>query len=133
MLNMLVVDDNLYFAKVLINNIVQINPDLRLCMIATDGKEALNAINTKDIDLILLDLKIPIYNGLDIIEYLVTHNKNSYCNSIIVISGENDMILKIRNNPLIYSYINKGSGMESILREINQLISIKKEQIKKKI
>ena len=131
MLNMLVVDDNLYFAKVLINNIVQINPDLRLCMIATDGKEALNAINTKDIDLILLDLKIPIYNGLDIIEYLVTHNKNSYCNSIIVISGENDMILKIRNNPLIYSYINKGSGMESILREINQLISIKKEQIKK--
>lgn len=131
MLNMLVVDDNLYFAKSLINNVVQLNSDLRLCMIATDGKEALNAINTKNIDLILLDLKIPIYNGLDIIEYLVANNKNSYYNSIIVISGENEMLLKVRNNPLIYSYINKSSGMDKILKEINQLISLKKEELEK--
>lgn len=131
MLNMLIVDDNLYFAKSLINNIVQLNSDIRLCMIATDGKEALNAINTKDIDLIILDLKIPIYNGLDIIEYLISINKNIYYNSIIVISGENEMILKVRNNPLIYSYINKSAGMDNILKEINQLVFLKKEELEK--
>ena len=131
MLNMLVVDDNIFFAKVLINSIVQVNPNLRLCMIATDGEEAINAIDTKKIDLILLDLKLPVYGGIDILEYLISKNKNNYCNSVIVISGENELILKVRNNPLVYSYINKSSGMENILKEINQLVSFKNAELEK--
>lgn len=131
MLNMLVVDDNLFFAKTLINNIVQTNPDIRLCMIATDGNEAIHAINTQKIDFILLDLKLPKYSGLDFLEFLIKDSNNSYNNSIIVISGEGEMILKVRNNPMVYSYINKGTGMENIIREINQLVSLKKEELEK--
>lgn len=131
MLNMLVVDDNIFFTKALINNIVKANPDVRLCMIATDGKEALNAINTQKIDFILLDLKLPEYSGLDILEYLIKESNRTYNNSIIVISGESEMILKVKNNPLVYGYINKGSGMENIIKEINQLVSFKKEEVEK--
>lgn len=131
MLNMLVVDDNIYFAKVLINSINKSNPNLRLYMIATDGEEALNVINTQKIDLVLLDLNIPIYDGIDILEYLTANNKDIYFNSIIVISGENEMILKIRNNPFVYSCISKASGMENILKEINQLVSLKDAELEK--
>lgn len=130
MLNMLVVDDNIFFTKSLINNVVKENPDIRLCMIATNGKEALDALNTQKIDLILLDLKLPEYSGLDILEFLIRYN-NIYNNSVIVISGESEMILKVRNNPLVYSYINKGAGMENIIKEINQLVFLKKEEVKK--
>lgn len=100
-------------------------------MIATNGKEALDALNTQKIDLILLDLKLPEYSGLDILEFLIRYN-NIYNNSVIVISGESEMILKVRNNPLVYSYINKGAGMENIIKEINQLVFLKKEEVKKK-
>lgn len=131
MLNMLVVDDNIFFTKSLINNVVKENPDIRLCMIATNGKEALDALNTQKIDLILLDLKLPEYSGLDILECLIRYNNNIYNNSIIVISGESEMILKVRNNPLVYSYINKGVGMGNIIKEINQLVFLKKEEAKK--
>lgn len=104
MLNMLVVDDNIYFSKTLINNIVQSNPNLRLCMIATDGQEATNAIKNT-INIILLDLKLSKYKGLKILDYLTKNYKNNYDSSIIVISGENKIILKIRNNTL-YIYNN---------------------------
>lgn len=131
MLNMLVIDDNIYFAKIVVNSISTLNPDLRLCALVTDGEEAINVINTQKIDLILLDLNLPIYNGIDILEYLMTNNKNIYFNSIIVISGEAEMLLKIRNNPFVYSYIQKSSGIENILKEINQLASFKKSELKK--
>lgn len=132
MLNMLVVDDNIYFSKTLINSIVQSNSELRLCMLATDGQEAINAINKNTIDIILLDLKLPIYNGLEILDYLVKNCKENYNNSIIVISGEPEMILKIRKNPLVYSYISKGTNMNNIIKEINDLTKIKTNELENK-
>ena len=53
MLNMLVVEDNIYFSKLLINKTIQFNKNLRLSMIATDGKEVLEIINREKIDIIL--------------------------------------------------------------------------------
>jgi len=70
MLDLLVVDDNMYFSKVLINNVVQNNPNLRLCMIATDGQEALDIISKRKLDIILLDLKLPVCSGLEVLETL---------------------------------------------------------------
>lgn len=49
MVNMLVVEDNIYFSKLIINKIVQANKQIRLCMIATDGKEALDMLKNEKI------------------------------------------------------------------------------------
>ncbi len=70
MLELLVVDDNMYFSKTLINNVVQNNPNLRLCMIATDGQEALDIISQRKLDIILLDLKLPVCSGLEVLDIL---------------------------------------------------------------
>ena len=45
--------------------------------------------------------------------------------SIIVISGEMDMLLKLRSNRYLHSFVDKVSGYEKILKEINDLINIK--------
>jgi len=129
MLNVLVVDDNIFFAKTLINSVLQSNQELRLCMIATDGKEALDIINKNKIDIILLDLNLPTYTGLEILENLIKNKKETFYKSIIVISGETDMILKVRDNPLIYSYIIKGSDMKNIIKLINELSNIKRNEL----
>lgn len=130
MLNMLVVDDNIFFSKILINQVVQSNSNLRLCMIATDGKEAIDILKKQKIDIILLDLKLPIYSGIDILDFLKTNKKTDYYNSIIAISGESDMIAKIRNNPLIYTFFNKCTDIHTIVNEICELAKIKEKDLK---
>ena len=127
MINLLIVEDNLYYSKSLINNLLAYNSNLRLYKISTDGNEALDIINnhTKDIDIILLDLKLPTLNGIDILKNIEENNLIKFKNSIIVVSGEIDLIPQVRNNPYLYTYINKISGFEVILRELNNLIKSK--------
>lgn len=132
MLNVLVVDDNIFFSKILINKLLQANSNLRLCMIATDGKEAIDILKKQKIDIILLDLKLPIYSGLDILDFLKTNKKSDYCNSIIAISGEADMIIKIKNNPLIYTFLNKCTDIDIIVKEICGLAKIKEKELELK-
>ena len=107
MLNMLVVEDNIYFSKLLINKTIQFNKNLRLSMIATDGKEALEIINREKIDIILLDMNIPGYNGLEILNFLARNKKEEYLNSIIATSCKQDVLDKIENNSLVYDYISE--------------------------
>lgn len=63
MFNMLIADDNINFIKSLINNILISNDKIRLIKIATDGKETLDIIKKQKIDILLLDLNMPIYWG----------------------------------------------------------------------
>ena len=128
MLDLLVVEDNIYFSKTLINSVVQNNPNLRLCMMATDGQEALNIISQRKLDIILLDLKLPIYSGLEILDFLRENQKNNYYNSIIVISGTTDMISEVVHNPFVYQYLTKGTGIENIMKTINTLCKEKETE-----
>lgn len=130
MVNVLVVEDNFYYSKNLINLISDTNPKMRLYKISTDGKEAIDIIKNKgnDIDIILLDLKLPRYSGIQILNYIEKNNLIKFKNSIIVISGEVDLMLQIRSNPYLYSYVNKMSCLDNVLKEINKLIEIKEQE-----
>lgn len=130
MVNVLVIEDNLYYSKNLINIISDTNSKMRLYKISTNGREAIEIIKNQEncIDIILLDLKLPHYTGIEILDYIESNKLIKYKNSIIVISGEIELLLKIRNNPYLYSCIDKISGFEKILREINTLIEIKEQE-----
>lgn len=130
MVNILVVEDNIHYSKNLINILCNRNSRIRLYNMSTDGKEAIDIINNRknDIDIILLDLKLPIYNGIDILNYIESNKLIEYTNSIIAISGEIDLMLQLRNSPYLYSFINKISGFENILIKVNELIEIKEQE-----
>lgn len=130
MVNVLVIEDNFYYSKNLINVMSDANSKMRLYKISTDGKEAIDVIRNieNDIDIILLDLKLPHYSGIDILNFIESNNLTKYKNSIIVISGEMELMLQIRNNPYLYSYVDKMSGFENILLKINTLIDIKEKE-----
>lgn len=130
MVNILVVEDNFYYSKSLINILADTNPKMRLYKISTDGKEALDMLKDQEntIDIVLLDLKLPHYNGIEILNYIETNNLIKYKNSIIVISGEVELLMQIRNNPYLYSYIDKMSGLDNALKEINKLIEVKEQE-----
>ncbi len=71
---------------------------------------------------------MPEYNGIQILKYIESNKLEKFKNSIIVVSGEMNLILQIRNNPYLFSYIDKISGIEKILEEINSLIEIKENE-----
>ena len=130
MFNILVVDDNLNYSKNLINFLLKSNSNIKLTGIATDGKEALNYLISKEynIDIILLDLKMPYYTGIELIENLKNFNLYNYNQSIIVISGEESLLSYAISETYIYSYINKSVGFEKILDELDNLVKLKLEE-----
>lgn len=121
MLNLLVADDNFDYAKNLVNFILSRDNKIRLVNISTDGNEAINNIRKNSIDILILDLKMPVLSGMDVLHQL--KNEVLYKKPlIIVISGENNMITKIRDDTIVTCYINKSQGLEYIYDRIETII-----------
>lgn len=122
MLNMAIADDNLNFSKAIMNSINSNNSNIRVIALMTDGKETINILKSSDnIDLILLDLKMPTMSGLDVLEELKKDNIKKYDDSIIIISGEYTSVPKLIKNPMVHDFINKGIELEKIVNKINLL------------
>ena len=64
MVNILIADDNIYYAKTLMNIINDNDSNIKVTHIAVDGKETLEILKNSKIDIVLLDLKLPTFNGI---------------------------------------------------------------------
>lgn len=122
MINVLIVDDNIGYAKKLMDYINMSN-EIKVLRIALNGKEAIDILNNRDdIDVFLLDLKIPKYNGIEVLDMINEDKKEKYKKSCIVISGEIDYIKRLRKNEMIYTVLQKTLTFEEIAREILELV-----------
>ena len=90
MVNVLIADDNVNYAINLMNFINKNNNYIRVCAIAKDGMEAINDIRNNKIDVILLDLIMPKYDGYSVLRYI--EDKIQYKSSCIILSGYIDNI-----------------------------------------
>ncbi|MFT6843888.1 MAG: two-component system response regulator DegU [Flavobacteriales bacterium] len=68
-MHVLVVDDHPIYRKGVITLLNSIR-FITKCHQASDGKEALEKINEKDIDVVLLDLDMPVMNGIQFLDKL---------------------------------------------------------------
>ena len=50
MVNILVADDNIYYAKILVNYIMSKNDELRVVNISTNGEEVIEILKSRKID-----------------------------------------------------------------------------------
>lgn len=124
MLNVLIADDNIDYAINLMNYINEDNTIIRVCNIAKDGQKTLDILNDENnIDIILLDYQMPIYNGEEILEKI--ENKDKYVDSCIVISGEIESVIKMRQCNLVHSILFKTLSMEEIKSKILELVEYK--------
>ena len=124
MINILIADDNAYYASNLLNYINDKNKNVRICGIVRNGKEAIEKINSNnDIDIILLDFKMPLYNGEEVLKKV--RDKNKLENSFIIITGEIELIKELQKNNMVYGIFDKLVGFEKIYTSINELIKYK--------
>ena len=95
MTNVLVVEDNFYQSKQIINYLSQRNKELKLYSMVYSGEEALEIIEEQKVDIIILDLKLKGMNGVDVIKEIEYKKIEKYRSSIIVVSGDYSMIIVI--------------------------------------
>lgn len=128
MVNILIAEDNVYYATTLMNALNKSNEDIKVCYITKNGRETIDILNNDNkIDVIILDLKMPIYNGIEILEMI--QDKERYKDSCIVISSEIDLIKKVNNNDIVHCIINKMIGINEMIFNINELMENKENMI----
>ncbi len=135
MVNILVADDNIYYAKILVNYIMSKNDELRVVNISTNGEEVIEILKSRKIDILILDLKMPILSGLQILDKIQVLNLDI---RIIITSGENILMKHIINNKMVDGYVNKLEGLEKINQKVNEIVKKKSNKtnydlIKKKV
>lgn len=132
MINVLIADDNIDYAVNLMNYINEKNSNIKVCNIAKNGQETLELLNLKnDIDVILLDYKMPLLNGNQVLDKII--DKEKYSDSFIIISGEIESAIRLRDNEMIHSIINKNMKTEEIIKKINELFEYKESVKQSKI
>lgn len=126
MLNLLIADDNIDYARNLMHFINSTFDNVRVSDISIDGKETLEILNKENnIDIVLLDLNMPFFNGIEIINHLSNEQINKYTNSFIIISGETQMIQQVLslNCKIIYKVLSKSLDLMTIVNNIKELIN----------
>lgn len=93
---------------------------------AKDGKTAVTMYKEKNPDILLLDLRLPKKNGLQIIEDLSEYESTKYKCNVIIISGDTRLRKKLLETKKVYAIIPKPINFNVLSRTIN---NFKQEQI----
>jgi len=89
---------------------------------ADNGKDGLKMIQENQYDVVLLDLSMPEFSGLDVIDEL--NSKNLMKNQKIVVftaSSASDTSIEELKNKGIHSYLSKPIDIDSLMEKINDL------------
>ena len=89
MTHILIVEDEITLAKEISNYLIDSNYN---CAITHTYKDALKILGEKGFTVILLDLKLPDGNGLQLIQYL---KKKKITSGIIVLSANDELNIRI--------------------------------------
>ncbi|MEK7432305.1 MAG: response regulator transcription factor [Cyanobacteriota bacterium] len=88
--------------------------------ISNDGEEGLNKIISTDYMAIILDLSLPKYDGIYILDYM---RKNNYLTPVLILTAKNDINSRISSfNIGADDYVTKPFNFFEIVARLNALI-----------
>lgn len=96
-------------------------------LLAEDGKQAVDIAISRPLDLILMDMQMPVMNGFDAIKAICSHEKNSQKEPVVIISisgleaaDEKEEIFKAGCTDLIVKPIRKNILLEKINQHLGE-------------
>lgn len=127
--NLVIAEDNLDCSRNIYNMIKTKNINVEVVGITANGVETIKLVKEINPDILILDLKMPIKNGLYVLEE-IKEKKNI---NIIITSGEIQMINKVNisNYNSIKNIFIKPFDYELLCCSINKLCKNSKEQSNK--
>lgn len=121
MTHILIADNNLNYAKSLLNYISTRNSNFRISSICSSGIEILDFLNANETDIILLDLDMPIMNGIDFLSKLKNLKLNKIPKIIVTFQKKEDIKL-IAKNPFVIACLPKLDSFDKIYDLITSII-----------
>jgi len=114
--NILVVDDE-YGVRQSFNMILK---DQYGVLVAENGKEALDIFTKNSIDLILLDIRLPDINGLDLLEKIKGIDPNT---EVVMVTAVKEITTAVKAIKLgAYDYVVKPFIVEDIINIVNRVL-----------
>ena len=121
-LNIIIADDNKEFCNIL-NEYLSNQEDIVVTGIANNGIEALKLIKEKKPDLVVLDIIMPVLDGLGVLERLNTMGLDSKpCIIVLSAVGQNRITQRAISLGAAY-YIVKPFDMEVLVKRIRQILN----------
>lgn len=120
--NILVVDDSSIVRKVLIKTIGMAQLEVQSLLEAENGQEALDILRQNWVDLIFLDINMPIMNGIQFLEHL--RKDESLCKTPVIIvstEGSNERIEQLKELG-IQAYLRKPTTPEDVTRKVREVL-----------
>lgn len=119
MINVLVAEDEPLILNAITNLISSLDSDFIIMAKAKNGLEVLQSLNTQPIDVIFTDIKMPMLDGLDLIQEI---RNRSLDIPIVIISGYNDFSYAKRALILgVFDYLLKPINTEELANTLKKL------------
>lgn len=115
----LVVDDEPDILKVVVFRLKKKGYEIRS---ATNGQEALDALKEQKPDLVILDLRLPIIDGIEVGKRIKADDTLSHI-PVILLSASSDTIQKSAQECRADDYLTKPFDVEELLIRIARLLS----------
>ena len=107
--------------------------DINVISRTLDGKSTVQEYLIKKPDVLLLDLELPLLNGLEVIDNLsLDINERKKCN-IVILTGSDRLRLIMSNTSKVYKIIAKPYNLDDVLSTIKEIGSIPSELDRKEI
>jgi len=120
-INIIIADDNKEFRNIL-NDYLSMEKDIVVTGIAENGVEALKLIKEKKPDLVVLDMIMPILDGLGVLEKLNTMDLDPMPRIIILSAVTQDKITQRAISLGADYYVVKPFNMEVFIKRIRQMV-----------
>ena len=119
MLKVFIADDEYYFRQALKESIDWTQNGFSICGEANNGDDALSQIQAIKPDIILLDINMPMLNGLEVMQIIKEERIRS---KVIIISGHDEFNYALQAIELgVHSFILKPVNKEKLLRALIEI------------
>ncbi len=119
--SILVVDDEKLFRDVLTAKLIE---NGYVCDSAINGIEAINKIQRQQYDVILLDIKMPRVNGIEVLKHI---NANTMSSEVIMLTTFTDVRTAVETVKLgAYDYVTKPYNLTELLQTIERALEHRK-------
>ncbi len=98
---------------------------------AVDGVAAINILQQKNFDLVLLDIKLPRVDGIEVLKFI---RDNSFDTQVIMLTGVHDIKIAVECMQLgAYNYVTKPYSGDELLSTIERAVERKRLSIENKV
>ena len=133
MVNVFIIDDNIYEANEIMTQINRISEDIRVIKLSTDINDAIRTLNNDEkIDIILLNLKMQLRNIALNLDKIMPKKRRKYKKSLIIKLKYNDYAeKKYIINEMIYTILSQQTEIYELCNAIDKII-LEKNYFEKK-